>query len=105
MRYEVCILSGAEADATEIFTYIAQDNKDAAIKLLDNIYAAMEPLCDFPERGARIKDKSLNRLGYRFLVVGPYLIFYRVVGQEVHVHHIVHERRNLAFTLLGKSKD
>jgi len=102
MRYEVRVLSDADADAAEIFAYIAQDNKDAAIRLLDNIYAAIETLCDFPERGARVKDKNLYRLGYRFLVVRPYLIFYRVVGEEVHIHHIVHERRNLAFALLGE---
>ena len=95
MQYDVRILAAADADAADIFAYIARENRDAAVRLLDRIYAAMGKLAENPERGARIKNRMLARLGFRFLVVDPYLIFYTIVDREVHIHHITHQRRNL----------
>jgi len=35
-------------------------------------------LGDLPERGARPRELRLRRLGYRFLVEGRYLVFYKI---------------------------
>jgi toxin ParE1/3/4 len=107
MKYKVCILTSADADASDIFFYIAQDDREAAHRMREKIYAAMCILEHNPERGARIKDKVLSQLDFRFVIVSPYLIFYRIVGQEVHAHHIVHQRKSSISLLLDfiKSSD
>lgn len=104
MKYEVRVLAAADADAADIFLYVAQENRDAAIRLLDKMYAAMKSLEENPERGARIRNKVFSKLEFRFLVVDSYLVFYKIVDQEVHVHHIAHQRRNPVSILLGDSK-
>lgn len=107
MKYEVRILAAADADAADIFSYIALDNREAAVLMLEKMHEVMRSLEQNPERGARLKDKLLSALDFRFLIVNPYLIFYRVVGQEVHVHHIAHQRQSPVSMLMGflKSPD
>lgn len=104
MKYDVRVLAAADADAADIFIYVAQENRDAAIRLLDKMHAAMKSLEENPERGARIKSKVFSKLEFRFLVVESYLIFYKIMDHEVHVHHIVHQRRNPVSILLGNPK-
>lgn len=93
MKYEVRILSGASADLDDALAYIAQDNPDAAHKLLDKLMAAMRGLSEYPERGSTIRDRVLRKHGFRFLIVESYMIFYRVAGLEVHVHRVLHGHR------------
>ena len=104
MKYKVRVLASADADAADIFAYVAQENRDAAVRLLDKIYAAMRSLEEHPERGARIKNKVFLKLEFRFLIIEPYLVFYKVAENEVHIHHIVHQRRNPVSILLDDSR-
>lgn len=93
MKYEVIILSAALTDLDDAFAYIAQDNREAARQILDKLMAAMRSLTEYPQRGANIKDHVLKRQGFRFLIAEPYMIFYRMEGQQVHVHRVLHGHR------------
>ncbi len=104
MKYDIRVQTAADADALDIFTYIAKENKDAALKLFDSIYDAMATLSENPMRGARHIGRGLSKYEFRFLVVAPYLIFYRIVDDEAHVHHIAHQRRSPLSILLDDSK-
>ena len=64
----------------------------SARKITERIYSALENLETFPELGVACSDKGLAAEGYRMLVCGKYLCFYRQIGVTVYVYHIVDGR-------------
>ena len=50
----------------------------------------MERLSRFPLSSPLIREPELRRMGYRYVVVKNYLLFYRLIGDTVYVYHIVH---------------
>ena len=72
----------AEADLEEIWWYIAQDNPDAADKMLDRIEERCTAVAQFPMMGAS-REELLPAL--RSVTIGNYVIFYlpRQDGIEV----------------------
>jgi toxin ParE1/3/4 len=67
----------AEADLNDIWWHIAQDNPDAADRLLDSIDERCTTLAQFPYIGTS-RDELMPAL--RSLPVGNYLIFYETVA-------------------------
>jgi toxin ParE1/3/4 len=92
--YTVRLLSLAEADLAAIVTYIAADNPSAAEKFADAVEARLQPLEKHPRIGKLPADPELAQLGYRYLIVENYLVFYVVEGKTVMVHRIIHGARD-----------
>jgi toxin ParE1/3/4 len=90
-------------DMDEIFSFISQDNVSAAEYLLQKLDHHISSLADFPNMGSVLSedDYSLVQRGYRFIVVNPYLIFYRVIEDNVIIHRILHGRRDYLRELFG----
>ncbi|CAH0119747.1 hypothetical protein PAE9249_02255 [Paenibacillus sp. CECT 9249] len=59
-------------DMDEIFSYISEDNQQYAEKMLDKLNGEIGGLDDFTN----------------------YLVFYRIVNDEVIIHRLLHSRRN-----------
>jgi plasmid stabilization system protein ParE len=93
-KYTVRLLPAAEADFLEIIAYIALDNPTAAGALADSIEKTMTGLQNLPFRGKIPDEENLRRMGYRYLVVGNYLILYTVEAQTVWIHRIIHGVRD-----------
>jgi toxin ParE1/3/4 len=83
-------------DMDEIFSYISQENVAAAQKLLSELDYRIGGLADFMQMGSVLSedDFTLIQRGYRFIVVSPYLFFYRIVNDTVIIHRILHGRRD-----------
>ena len=47
-----------------------------------------------PERCPRSRDLALAAKGYRYLVVGNYLVFYVIVGPAVQIRRILYAKRD-----------
>ncbi len=79
MKYGVVIAAQAEQEIGEQTEYIARDKPLAAKNWLVKLYAAIEELEAFPRRHPVAEELSAT-LGFelRRMVVGNYLIFYRV---------------------------
>jgi len=79
----------AEAD------YIAQENSKAAADMFVYVKNKVDALCDFPSSG-----RPGRVPGTRELVVDryPFVVPYRVVGDELHVLRVFHTRRKLPKT-------
>ncbi len=90
----VRLLSIAEDDIAEIVTYIAAENAEAAAKLVDKIETRLEQLADYPSLGRIPAEEELARLGYRYLVVDNYLVFYTLTQKTVLIHRIIHGARD-----------
>ena len=54
---------------------------------------AIETLEAHPLRGAIPKDERLQQLGFRFLTVAPYLVFYKTKPREVRVYRVLDWKR------------
>ena len=74
----------AEAD------YIAQENPAAAAEMFEYVKSKVDALGDFPASG-----RPGRVPGTRELVIDhyPYLVPYRVAGDELHVLRVFHTRR------------
>jgi toxin ParE1/3/4 len=92
-KYRVRILRRAQADLIQIQAYIMRDRPDAAQELINRIFDRLVGLQTLPQRGAVPRDRRLRAAGYRFLLEGEYLIFYRRKGREVRIRRVLHGRR------------
>ena len=99
MTPRVRVLRRAALDLLEIRRFVALDNPEVAERLSRSIIKRLEGLETFPNSGAIPRDLRLRRRGYRFLVEGDYLIFYKLRSSQVRIHRIVHGRRRYAHLL------
>lgn len=83
-------------DLDSIFDYISEDNRKAALDMLERIENAILKLADNPRLGMVLPtdDLSLVEPGYRRTVVNPYLIFYRIGRDEVFISRVLHGRQD-----------
>ena len=95
-KYTVEYLPAAEDDLTSIFDYIAGDNSNAANGLLDEIDKFIHNQETFPEMGVIPKNRRLANKGYRILIAGDYLVFYRLLGAAVRIMRILYGKRKYA---------
>jgi len=81
---------GARWQLDQIFAYIAKDSPVAARRVVDRIEYVGELLGDQPRMGRMIKFRGLLALP----VWGtPYIIYYRIVGEEVEIVRVRHSAR------------
>ena len=83
----------ARLDLLEIWHYIAADNLAAAIRVGDELDAAILGLAAMPGKGHRRAEVKDARV--RFWSVYSYLIAYRYDEETVTVVRVVHGRRNI----------
>ncbi|MDR9854814.1 type II toxin-antitoxin system RelE/ParE family toxin [Paenibacillus sp. VCA1] len=102
-RNKVQYAPAAVDDMDEIFSFISQDNVSAAEDLLRKLDKQISSLAEFPYMGSVLSedDFPLLQRGYRFIVVHPYLVFYRLVEDAVIIHRILHGRRDYLRELFG----
>ena len=93
-KYQIRLLSIAEEDFTEIISFIAADNQKAAAVLADNIENNLELLSQNPKLGRIPRENEIRKLGYRYLIVQNYLIFYTIENKSILIHRILHGARD-----------
>ncbi len=93
-KRSVRLLGLAEQDLGEIYEYNAVDNAPAAERLLVRIEKELSALAKQPMLGRIPRDPDIARLGYRYLIIGNYLAFYRLEPSAVHVYRIIHGGRD-----------
>ena len=99
-NFNVRLLSIAEEDFAEIISFIASDNVKAAENLANKIEKNLELLSDNPLLGKSPSDSDLKLLGYRYLIIENYLIFYTIEKGTILIHRILHGARNYKPLLL-----
>ena len=99
-NFNIRFLSIAEEDFTEIISFIASDNTKAAENLAARIEENLELLSENPRLGKIPVDADLKLLGYRYLVIENYLIFYTIEQRTIYIHRILHGARNYKALLL-----
>ena len=90
-RCKLDILPPAQAELEEIArVHMALSGPQSARSITDRIYDAMDQLTRFPLSGPPVRDDELSAAGYRYILAGKYLMFYRLLGDTVVIYHIAH---------------
>ena len=92
--YTVRLLRIAEDDLSEIVNYIAAERPSTADALAAKIEKNLNLLSKNPRLGRIPNEEELIQLGYRYLVVQNYLIFYTIEEQTIYIHRILHGARD-----------
>ena len=82
----------AFADLEEIREYMAQDNPEAADRVIEEIFEAFRALVAFPQRG--FKRPELTSRPLRFAVVRSYLVAYAPNESPLWIIAVTHGRRS-----------
>lgn len=103
-KHRIRYTQQAADDLDAIFDYIALDNRDVAIKMLNAFDSSIRRLADTPYLGTALpsRENMMIAHGYRYLVVSPYMIFYRVHNDEVRIARILHSRQDWLHLLFGQ---
>jgi toxin ParE1/3/4 len=83
----------AEEDLIDIWTYIAQDNMQAADTMLDDIEQRCKLLAEFPHMGQMRPDIALE---LHHFPVGRYLILYRPITDGIEIVRVLFAGRQLS---------
>ena len=93
-QYEIRIFPTAKQDLLDVIDYLNTLSRDSALKCYDRLVSEIASLSTMTERCPRPRDLALAAKGYRYLVVGNYLVFYVVAGNTVQIRRILYARRD-----------
>ncbi len=85
----------AKFDLEDIWSYIAEDNIQAADSLYSNIQERFKMLSESPHIG---KNRPEIGEGIRSFPIGNYVVFYRVVSEGVFISRLLHGKRDILST-------
>ena len=96
MKNSILYAPAARRDLEKIRDYIAQEllNPDAAERTVSGILDAAAQLEELAFLGTPLSSVTGVESGYRFLVSGNYLVFYRIKGRDVLIDRVLYGRRN-----------
>jgi len=89
---EVVLSELAEADLTDIWEFIGQDNSEAADRLIDEIHEQCQFLGATPGAGRQRPDLDPS---IRSFAVCNYVIFYRESTRGIKVARVLHGHRDI----------
>ena len=96
---EVIWTEPALSDLNEIAEYIAIDNFEAASRLVQDVFTAVERLESHPKSGRRPPELE-RRSVYREVIIGPCRVFYRIENEKIYILYVMRSERELRVFLL-----
>ena len=88
----VFVTPRAQSDLDDIWLHVALDNPTAADRVIDLIVARCQNLRDYPQLGPARPEIAPEA---RKLVVGDYVVLYRIDDADASVVRVVHGARQL----------
>jgi toxin ParE1/3/4 len=85
---------------SEIAKYIALDNPVAAERWVNKIFALVEKLSDFPERGRMVPE--INNKMIREVLSGNYRVIYKLEDRAISILTVRHVKQILSVEELSK---
>lgn len=93
-KYRIKILQIARDDIEDIFLYILADHARAALAVTEKILDKIDTLAELPFIGKIVPEKDLANQEFRMLTIDSYIVFYKVIGNEVVVYRVLHGMRD-----------
>ena len=76
-------------DLKNIKEYIAEDNEEMAVKTIQEIYARIENIQQFPYMGADLAKRVSFRTDYKYVICGNYVVLYKIGKEYVEIYRVV----------------
>ena len=106
--YRISVTEPAERDIQAVAQYIAGElqNRQAALRLLDNVEEVISSLKEMPSRYPLVQDEILSASGIRFCSVQNYLVFYaiREKSKTVVIERFLYGKRDWNAILRGNDR-
>ena len=81
-------------DLAKIKNYIEQDSEQNAKEVVMRIVDCIENLLQFPDSGMKLENHTKRRNNYRFKIILPYLVFYKIEKDVIKVYRVLHAAQN-----------
>ena len=95
--------NAAFRDLEAIWAYLAEDNPEAADRVILELHRAIRRLSKFPAAGHRRTD--LTRLPLLFWTEGRYEILYRVFPEFIEIDAVLHGSRDIPAILREREEE
>jgi toxin ParE1/3/4 len=82
----------AAEDMDSIWLFIAEDNIDAAYRMMENLTRRFKSIAEMPDAG---RNRSDLAPGLRSHLAGSYIIFYHNTQEAVIIDRVIHGARDL----------
>ena len=76
--YKIIVMPDAEKDKENIVRYLSDFSLNIAVKYADDIDETMKTLETMPSRRPLVRNERLRALGFRWIDVRNYIVFFRV---------------------------
>lgn len=93
--YKISLLPAAKDELKEIAKlHLKLVGPDSAEKITDKILNSLELLSSNPYMGYKVKNTYVAKQGFRVLICGKYMCFYKINKDLIEIYHITDGRRN-----------
>ena len=82
-------------DLKNIKEYIAEDNEEMAVKTIQEIYARIENIQQFPYMGADLAKRVSFRTDYKYVICGNYVVLYKIGKEYVEIYRVVNRSQDI----------
>jgi toxin ParE1/3/4 len=82
-------------DLRSIKEYIAEDNEEMATKAIQEIYARIENIQQFPYMGADLAKRVSFRTDYKYVISGNYVVLYKIGKEFVEIYRVVNRYQDI----------
>ncbi len=82
-------------DLKEIRNYIAEDNPQKAVEVIEEIYGKFENVQLFPGMGADLSKRVHFRTNYKYVVWNDYVIIYRVDEEFMEIYRVINRYQDI----------
>lgn len=89
-EFPVRYLPAAQEDLLNILDFVSQDSPERATAFVEELDRRIGGLGRHPHLGRVPRNATLRSAGYRILVLGSYLVFYRIRQSAIEIHRVVH---------------
>ena len=93
-KFNVRTLPVAEQDVDAAVDFLMREDPSVALTFLDGLEEIERRLSEFPRSGSLVQDEPFTSLGYRYMLLIGFYVFYRIDGESVWIMRIIHTKRN-----------
>lgn len=75
--------------------YIAEENEEMAVKTIQEIYARIEKIQQFPYMGSDLAKRVSFRTDYKYVICGNYVVLYKIGKEYVEIYRVVNRYQDI----------